>query len=94
MRTWQLKVKGRRGTENCEQNDYLKESGKAGVIGHVLGQVGEQHSQVEADFLGWVVEALCELHVVDLAIVVTVTAHKQEVDFLSGVGGKGGGINI
>lgn len=64
---------------------YLEEPGKAGVIGHVFRQVGEEHSQVEADLLGWVVEALCELHVVNLAIVVTVTAHKQEIDFLSGV---------
>lgn len=52
----------------------------------MFGQVGQQHCQVEADFFGWVVEALCELHVVNLAIMVAVTAHQQEVDFLSGVG--------
>lgn len=46
-------------------------------------QVGKQHSKVEADLLGWVVEALCELYVIDLAIMVTVTAHEEEVNLLS-----------
>lgn len=80
---------GRRVADDCRQTDYLKEPGKAGVIGHVLGQVGEQHGQVEANLFGRVVEALCELHVVDLAVMVTVTAHEQEVDLLS-VGSESG----
>ena len=54
----------------------------------MFGQVGQQDSQVEADVLGGVVEALRELHVVDLAVVVRVAAHQQEVDLLAGGGGK------
>lgn len=65
------------------QTAYLKEPGKAGIVGHVFRQVGEQDSQVEANLLRWVVEALCKLHVIDLAIMVAVTAHEQEIDLLS-----------
>lgn len=50
----------------------------------MFGQVSQQHGQVEADFLSRVVEALGELHVVDLAVVVRVAAHEEEVDLLAG----------
>lgn len=36
----------------------------------MLRQVGEKHSQVEADFLGGLVEAVAEPDVVQLAVVV------------------------
>ena len=58
-------------------------SASPGIIRHVLGQVGEQHGEVEADLFGRVMEALGELQVVDLAVVVLVTAHDQEVDLLT-----------
>ena len=46
----------------------------------MLGQVGEENCQVEADGLGWVVVRLHELNVVDLALVVClgVAAHQEE----------------
>lgn len=62
---------------------HLEEPGQSRIVGHVLREVGEQYRQVEADFLGRVVEALGELHVVNLSVVVTVTAHQEEIDFLT-----------
>ena len=46
----------------------------------MLGQVGEENCQVEADGLGWVVVRLHELYVVNLTLVVClgVAAHQEE----------------
>ena len=46
----------------------------------MLGQVGEENCQVEADGLGWVVVRLHELNVVDLTLVISlrVAAHQEE----------------
>jgi len=45
------------------------------VIGHVFRQVGQQYSHGEANVLGRVVEAVCELIKVHLAVLVGVHAH-------------------
>ncbi len=54
-----------------------------GIIGHVLGQVGEQHSDVESDVLGWIVESIRELVEVHLAVLVRVDAHHDVLDLFS-----------
>jgi len=36
----------------------------------MLGQIGEQYSQIETNFLRWLVEAIHKSDVIDLAIVI------------------------
>jgi hypothetical protein len=48
----------------------------------MLGQVGEQDGQVEADSLGRFVVGLLEGGIVDLTLVVLFAAAQQELDFL------------
>lgn len=50
----------------------------------MLGQVGEQHRQVEADLLGRLMEAVAEAYVVQLAIVVRLAARQKELYLLPG----------
>ena len=52
-------------------------------IGHVLRQVGEQHSHGESDVLGRVVEAVSELCEVHLAIVVGIHTHHNVLYLLT-----------
>ena len=57
-----------------------------GVVGHVLGQVGEQHGHVKADVLGRVVEAVGELVKVHPPVLVGVYTHHDVLDLLSADG--------
>ena len=54
-----------------------------GVCGHVLGQVGQQDGHVEADGLAGLVVGLLESGVVDLALVVLLSAADQELNLLA-----------
>ena len=54
-----------------------------GVVGYVLGEVGEQNGDVEADVLGRTVEAVSELVEVNLAVLVRVNTHHHVVDLLA-----------
>ena len=68
------------GLEVVEDGAGLfEELGQPWVIGHVLGKVGEQDGQVEADLLGGVEEAAGELVVVDVPLVVCVAAQEEEL---------------
>ena len=51
-------------------------------IGHVLAEVGEEDGDVETDFFGGVEEGWGELGVVNVALVVRLAAHQQEVDLV------------
>ena len=53
-----------------------------GVLGHVLRQVGQQHREVEANSLAWLVIGVLEASVVDLPLVVFLGAEDQELDLL------------
>ena len=63
----------------------LEELGEPGVAGHVLGEVGEEDGEAEADLLGGVEEAARELAILDVALVVGVAAQQQELDLVGGV---------
>lgn len=66
-------------TQNVEKfSDHLPR-----LVRHVLGQVGQQHSQVEADLLGGLVKSLREANIVHFAVVVGLTTGKQEGDLLT-----------
>lgn len=58
----------------------VQEGGEAGIVRHVLRQVGEKNRHVEADVLGWFVEALDELFVVEHVVLVGLGAGQQELD--------------
>ena len=51
----------------------------------MLGEVGEEDGEAEADLLGGVEEAARELAVLDVALVVGVAAQQQELDLVGGV---------
>ena len=53
------------------------------IVGHVLGQISQQNSQVETDFLSGIVEPLSEFDIVDLAIVIRVATGQHEIDLIS-----------
>ena len=63
----------------------LEELGEPGVAWHVLGEVGEEDGEAEADLLGGVEEAARELAVLDVALVVCVAAQQQELDLVGAV---------
>ena len=48
----------------------------------MLRQVGQQHREVEANGLAWLVIGVLEASVVDLALVVFLGAEDQELDLL------------
>ena len=52
---------------------------QTGISRHVLGQVGEEHGDVEADVFGWLVEALHKCLVVQQLPVVRLHAGEQEL---------------
>jgi hypothetical protein len=49
----------------------------------VLRQVGKQYSKVEANFLGRIMEPICEFYIIYLTIMVCITTHQQEVDLFT-----------
>ena len=51
----------------------------------MLGEVGEEDGEAEADLLGGVEEAARELAVLDVALVVGVAAQQQELDLVGAV---------
>lgn len=62
----------------------LEEVAQARVVRHVLRQVGQQHSYVEANVTGWLLEAVGELLAVDHLVLIRFRARKQELDFRTG----------
>ena len=51
----------------------------------MLAEVGEEDGNVETDFFGGVQEGGGELGVVNVALVVRLAAHQQEVNLVCGV---------
>ena len=81
-------TEGQKSSFPAETSIFFRElkPGEPRISGHVLGQVGEEDGQVEADGLGGVVVRLRELHVVDLTLVVRLlVAADEEVDLLQRV---------
>lgn len=49
----------------------------------MLGEIGEQYRQIEADLLRWLVETVHESNVVDFAIVIRLAAGQEKFNFLA-----------
>jgi len=49
----------------------------------VLRQVGKQHSKVEANFLGRIMESVREFYIIYFTIMICITTHQQKVDLVT-----------
>jgi len=49
----------------------------------VLGQIGEQNSQIETDLLGWLVEAIHERDVIDFTVMIRLAAGQKKFNLLA-----------
>lgn len=61
----------------------LHQSLQTSIVGHVLGEIDQEHGHVESNVFGRMMKPFGELHHVDFAILIRVDAHQNVIDVVT-----------